>query len=80
MSIRQTAVPLGGGIGAALLPSLASHLGFAAVFGALMLCAGSAALTWRWLHEPPAEPAVTHPATHRPSNSSRPRGRGATRS
>ncbi|CAB3769528.1 MFS transporter [Burkholderia puraquae] len=55
MSIRQTAVPLGGGIGAALLPSLASHLGFAAVFGALMLlCAGSAALTWRWLHEPPA--------------------------
>ena len=37
MSIRQTAVPLGGGIGAALLPSLASHLGFAAVFGALML-------------------------------------------
>ena len=67
MSIRQTAVPLGGGIGAALLPSLASHLGFAAVFGALMLlCAGSAALTWRWLHEPPAEPAVTHPATHRP--------------
>ncbi|MBN3734751.1 MFS transporter [Burkholderia sp. Tr-20390] len=67
MSIRQTAVPLGGGIGAALLPSLASHIGFAAVFGALMLlCAGSAALTWRWLHEPPAEPAVTHPATHRP--------------
>ena len=46
MSIRQTAVPLGGGIGAALLPSLASHPGFAAVFGALMLlCAGSAALT-----------------------------------
>ncbi|WP_423758622.1 MFS transporter [Burkholderia sp. NLJ2] len=59
MSIRQTAVPLGGGVGAALLPSLASHLGFAAVFGALMLlCAGSAALTWRWLHEPPAAPAA----------------------
>ncbi|KWA14170.1 MFS transporter [Burkholderia territorii] len=54
MSIRQTAVPLGGGVGAALLPSLASHAGFAAVYGALMLlCAGSAALTWRWLHEPP---------------------------
>ncbi|WP_176049516.1 MFS transporter [Burkholderia sp. BCC1644] len=67
MSIRQTAVPLGGGVGAALLPSLASHLGFAAVFGALMLlCAGSAALTWRWLHEPPAEPAVAHLATQRP--------------
>lgn len=54
MSIRQTAVPLGGGVGAALLPALASHAGFAAVYGALMLlCAGSAALTWRWLHEPP---------------------------
>ncbi|WP_175905305.1 MFS transporter [Burkholderia seminalis] len=67
MSIRQTAVPLGGGIGAALLPSLASHLGFAAVFGALMLlCAGSAVLTWRWLHEPPAEPAVAHLVAHRP--------------
>ncbi|MCA7992430.1 MFS transporter [Burkholderia cepacia] len=68
MSIRQTAVPLGGGVGAALLPSLASHLGFAAVFGALMLlCAGSAVLTWRWLHEPPAEPAVALGAAHRPA-------------
>ncbi|WP_321812360.1 MULTISPECIES: MFS transporter [unclassified Burkholderia] len=62
MSIRQTAVPLGGGVGAALLPSLASHAGFAAVYGALMLlCAGSAALTWRWLHEPP-DTAATAPA------------------
>lgn len=62
MSIRQTAVPLGGGVGAALLPSLASHAGFAAVYGALMLlCAGSAALTWRWLHEPP-DAAATAPA------------------
>ncbi|MBR8182957.1 MFS transporter [Burkholderia ambifaria] len=61
MSIRQTAVPLGGGVGAALLPSLASHAGFAAVYGALMLlCAGSAALTWRWLHEPPDAPAAAH--------------------
>ncbi|WP_423379952.1 MFS transporter [Burkholderia sp. LMG 32019] len=68
MSIRQTAVPLGGGIGAALLPSLASHLGFAAVFGTLMLlCAGSAVLTWRWLHEPPAEPAATPGVAHRPA-------------
>ncbi|WP_269507062.1 MFS transporter [Burkholderia sp. IMCC1007] len=62
MSIRQTAVPLGGGVGAALLPSLASHAGFAAVYGALMLlCAGSAALTWRWLHEPPAASAAAQP-------------------
>ncbi|WP_175996617.1 MFS transporter [Burkholderia stabilis] len=73
MSIRQTAVPLGGGVGAALLPSLASHLGFAAVFGALMLlCAGSAALTWRWLHEPPAVPAAAHVAVHRPTEQPQP--------
>ncbi len=73
MSIRQTAVPLGGGVGAALLPSLASHLGFAAVFGALMLlCAGSAALTWRWLHEPPAVSAAAHVAVHRPAERPQP--------
>lgn len=73
MSIRQTAVPLGGGVGAALLPSLASHLGFAAVFGALMLlCAGSAALTWRWLHEPPAVSAAAHVAVHRPTERPQP--------
>ncbi|AZQ52465.1 MFS transporter [Burkholderia cenocepacia] len=78
MSIRQTAVPLGGGIGAALLPSLASHAGFAAVFGALtLLCAGSAALTWRWLHEPPAEPAAAHLAT--PSAAQRPQPAGPAR-
>lgn len=54
MSIRQTAVPLGGGIGAALLPWLASAHGFAAVYGALaLLCAIPAGLALRWLHEPP---------------------------
>ncbi|WP_061137648.1 MFS transporter [Caballeronia fortuita] len=54
MSIRQTAVPLGGGIGAALLPWLASAHGFAAVFGVLAaMCALSGIFAWRWLHEPP---------------------------
>ncbi|WP_321792768.1 MFS transporter [Caballeronia sp. J97] len=54
MSIRQTAVPLGGGIGAAVLPWLASSHGFGAVFGALAaLCALSGVFAWRWLHEPP---------------------------
>lgn len=54
MSIRQTAVPLGGAIGALLLPSLAAGRGFAWVYGALaLMCAGSALLTWRWLREPP---------------------------
>lgn len=54
MSIRQTAVPLGGGLGALILPSLASVHGFAAVFG--LLAAASAVstfFTWLWLHQPP---------------------------
>ncbi|WP_245492622.1 MFS transporter [Mesorhizobium sp. M4A.F.Ca.ET.090.04.2.1] len=56
MSIRQTAVPLGGGLGALVLPSLALGFGFTAVFG--LLAAVSALLAffaWRWLHEPPAQ-------------------------
>jgi MFS family permease len=62
MSIRQTAVPLGGGIGAALLPWLASSHGFAAVFGALAaMNVLSGLLAWRWLHEPPVTRSV---ATH----------------
>ncbi|MGK5068357.1 MFS transporter [Janthinobacterium sp. RT4P48] len=53
MSIRQTAVPLGGGLGALVLPSLASRYGFMPVFGALACaCALSAFFTWRWMHEP----------------------------
>ncbi len=54
MSIRQTAVPLGGGLGALVLPSLASAHGFALVFGLLAaLNAVSALFAWRWLHQPP---------------------------
>jgi len=54
MSIRQTAVPLGGGIGALVLPSLAAHAGFAAVYGVLATaCVLTAALTWLWVHEAP---------------------------
>jgi MFS family permease len=54
MSIRQTAVPLGGGIGAALLPWLATSYGFGVVFGALAaMCALSGVFAWRWLHERP---------------------------
>ncbi|VWB74336.1 MFS transporter permease [Burkholderia pseudomultivorans] len=77
MSIRQTAVPLGGGVGAALLPWLASRAGFAAVYGALMLlCAAAATLTWRWLREPPANATAAaapitaadpHPAAPQPA-------------
>jgi MFS family permease len=53
MSIRQTAVPAGGGLGALMLPALASHFGFASVYGVLaLLCAATVAFTWPWLHEP----------------------------
>jgi MFS family permease len=53
MSIRQTAVPAGGGLGALVLPALAEHAGFSAVFGALAaLCVVSVVLTIVWLHEP----------------------------
>ena len=54
MSIRQTAVPMGGGIGALVLPFVALHFGFAALYGLLaLLCALSAAMSWAWVHEPP---------------------------
>jgi len=54
MSIRQTAVPLGGGIGALVLPFVALHFGFAALYGLLaLLCALSAWMSWAWVHEPP---------------------------
>ncbi|MER8630120.1 MFS transporter [Mesorhizobium opportunistum] len=56
MSIRQTAVPLGGGLGALVLPPLALAFGFAAVFGLLAAASALSALfAWRWLHEPPAQ-------------------------
>ncbi len=54
MSIRQTAVPLGGGLGAVLLPAVTLHFGFAAMYGLLgALCLLSALLVILWVHEPP---------------------------
>ena len=54
MSIRQTAVPLGGGTGALLLPLIALHVGFAALYAFLgALCAVAALLAAAWVHEPP---------------------------
>lgn len=68
MSIRQTAVPLGGGIGALTLPWLASTVGFAWVYGwVALLCGVSAWLTWRWLHEPPAAGCAASPACRAPT-------------
>ena len=53
MSIRQTAVPLGGGIGAVLLPMLALHGGFRVLYVVLaVLCALGALMAWAWVHEP----------------------------
>jgi len=53
MSIRQTAIPLGGGLGALVLPALALHQGFAAVYALLATaCLVTAVLAWCWLHEP----------------------------
>jgi len=55
MSIRQTAVPLGGGVGAVLLPVVTLHFGFAAMYATLAaLCALSAALVLAWVREPAA--------------------------
>jgi MFS family permease len=63
MSIRQTAVPLGGGLGALILPWLASTGGFRLVYGALAaMCAAAGWLAWRWLHEPPEPPDQAAPA------------------
>lgn len=56
MSVRQTAVPAGGGLGALLLPALVHHQGYAVAYGLLaLLCVASAGFTWLWLHEPPLE-------------------------
>ncbi|SUA90987.1 MFS transporter [Pandoraea pulmonicola] len=57
MSVRQCAVPLGGGIGALLLPGAALHFGFGAVyFGLAIACFAAAFMAWLWLLEPPEEP------------------------
>ncbi|MDQ0589776.1 MFS transporter [Variovorax paradoxus] len=62
MSVRQTAVPLGGGIGALVLPFVALHFGFAALYGLLaLLCALGAAASWAWVHEPPVAPRSNKP-------------------
>jgi len=53
MSIRQTAVPAGGGLGALVLPVLVSRGGFASAYAVLAVaCAVTAWFAWCWLHEP----------------------------
>ncbi|MBV8656387.1 MAG: MFS transporter [Burkholderiales bacterium] len=56
MSIRQTAIPVGGAVGAAMLPWVARHEGFMAVYMLLAaFCGLSAFAVWRWLNEPDME-------------------------
>lgn len=70
MSIRQTAVPLGGGLGALLLPWLAAHAGFGAVFGVLsLMCGLAAALAAAWLREPDRAGSAPAPSPDRPAAS-----------
>ncbi|MBN3855303.1 MFS transporter [Paraburkholderia sp. Ac-20340] len=70
MSIRQTAVPAGAGIGALMLPALASWAGFVWVYGALAaMCLVSAIFTVLWVREPDATPsdaAIHNPAGDTP--------------
>ena len=53
MSIRQTALPIGGALGAVILPFIASHFGFTAVYGTLCgLNILALILVFVWLKEP----------------------------
>ncbi|MGJ7490808.1 MFS transporter [Variovorax sp. ZT4R33] len=75
MSIRQTAVPLGGGVGALLLPVLVLHGGFGAVYAVLAgLCALGALLVMAWVREP-APSSARSPAQAAPT-AGRARGQG----
>ena len=63
MSIRQTAVPLGGGLGALVLPVIALHAGFAAIYAFLALaCAAAGGLAAAWVRDPDAASPAPAPA------------------
>jgi MFS family permease len=53
MSIRQTAMPAGGMVGALILPTAASRFGFTFVYLLLAaFCAATALCVWRWVTSP----------------------------
>lgn len=64
MSIRQTALPVGGAVGALMLPAVVERHGFAPAYVLLaLMCLAVIALAWAWLHEAPAAAqALTQPA------------------
>ncbi|GGP92447.1 MFS transporter [Streptosporangium pseudovulgare] len=64
MSIRQTAIPVGGAVGVALLPALASSYGFRAAYAApAVFCLITAVAVWHWLRGPGPETASPKPAS-----------------
>ena len=59
MSIRQTAVPMGYGIGAVVYPWLAAHYGMAGAYSvSAFACVVAAVLAYAWICEPPVEHAA----------------------
>jgi sugar phosphate permease len=63
LGIRQTGVPLGGGLAAVTLPLVAATWGLEAALGCLGAgCLIAAAVAWRWMREPaPRPPRAAHP-------------------
>lgn len=58
MSLRQTAMPVGGALGTLTLPWMAQQFGFRWVFLTMTgLCMLTSAATWRWLHQPVGDAA-----------------------
>jgi len=73
MSVRQMALPAGGALGALILPTIAEHLGFRAVYGTIAaFCFITTAFAWVWLHEPPTR--ATAPANQSATTSQSGRG------
>jgi sugar phosphate permease len=57
LGIRQTAVPVGGGVGAVVLPALESAFGLGAAFLSLAVACGAGALAaFTWLRDAPGFP------------------------
>lgn len=70
MSIRQTALPLGGALAALVLPWLTARYGFGVLFGVLAACNALAGLlVWAWVRQPRALPGAAHTPSAAPSPS-----------
>jgi sugar phosphate permease len=70
LGVRQTGVPLGGGLAAIALPLIVAAFDLrAALLVVAAGCAAAAIVSWRWMREPPPRPAghvpVVAPPPHR---------------